>query len=237
MVDPVAPSFTPVWLSPASVKEWLRINDQDTDDDDLIRRCAAMAEPYVERCRPEFAVPLVVEAIVRLDPDYSSTQLVMRVDEWQSANPAVPLVDARGHIIALSSDIDDDWGVVNPSAPVQVLFRTEAGTVDVLPLSDDDGALIPARQAVAWLTQRRPLLLRADAVPPTTFVATDRVASYMPDAEAYQGGVMYAAREYRRRNSPAGVEMFGDSTSFVSRYDTDIERALHTGAWAPPVIA
>jgi hypothetical protein len=62
-------------------------------------------------------------------------------------------------------------------------------------------------------------------------------AGYVPDSEAYQGGVMYAAREFRRRNSPAGIEVFGENTSFVTRYDTDIERALHTGAWAPPVIA
>lgn len=61
--------------------------------------------------------------------------------------------------------------------------------------------------------------------------------TYSPDAEAYRGAVMYAAREYRRRNSPAGLEMFGETTSFVSRYDTDIERFLHTGAYAPPIIA
>ena len=122
---PVPPSqpFTPVWLAPDDVKAWLRMNASDTDDDDLINRCCAMAEPYVQRCRDEF------------------------------------------------------W-------------------VDV-----------------------------------------DGVRTYVPDAEAYSGGVMYAAREYRRRNSPAGVEMFGETVSFVTRYDTDIERALHTGAWAPPVIA
>lgn len=59
---------------------------------------------------------------------------------------------------------------------------------------------------------------------------------YTPDAEVYQGAVMYAAREYRRRNSPAGVEMFGDQASFVSRYDADIDRALHTGPWMDPVV-
>lgn len=124
-VPPSPPEFTPSWLAPDSVKEWLRINNTDTSDDDLINAVCAMAEPYVERCRPEFVVP-----------------------------------------------------------------------------------------------------------------ATDtEPAKYAPDAEAYQGAVMYAAREYRRRNSPAGVEMFGDITSFVTRYDTDIERALHTGAWAPPIIA
>jgi hypothetical protein len=121
MVDPVPPTFEPVWLAPQSVKEWLRLAEQDTSDDDLIRRVCAMAEPYVQRCRPEFTNP-------------------------------------------------------------------------------DTGA-------------------------------------YTPDAEAYSGAVMYAAREYRRRNSPAGIEVFGDVTSFVTRYDTDIERALRTGSWAGPVIA
>jgi len=48
---------------------------------------------------------------------------------------------------------------------------------------------------------------------------------------------MYAAREYRRRNSPAGIETFGDQTSFVSRFDPDIDRALQTGSYAGPVIS
>lgn len=120
MADPTPPVFTPAWLAPADVKAWLRLDGTDTTDDALVSACCAMAEPYVERCRPEF-------------------------------------------------------------------------------VTDDGG--------------------------------------YSPDAEAYRGGVMYAAREYRRRNSPAGVEAFGDVTSYVARYDTDIERALHTGAWAPPIIA
>jgi hypothetical protein len=60
---------------------------------------------------------------------------------------------------------------------------------------------------------------------------------YVPDAETYRGAVMYAAREYRRRNSPAGVQSFADgSTIYVSKYDSDIERALRTGAYASPRI-
>lgn len=60
-------------------------------------------------------------------------------------------------------------------------------------------------------------------------------ATYVPDAQTYQGAVMYAAREYRRRNSPSGLESFGDGgMSFVAKYDSDIERALHTGSWALP---
>jgi hypothetical protein len=60
---------------------------------------------------------------------------------------------------------------------------------------------------------------------------------YSPDAEVYSGAVMYAAREYRRRNSPAGIEMFGDGgSSFVSKYDPDIERCLRTGSWTAPAV-
>lgn len=126
MTDPVTPpTFAPKWLSPISVKNWLRLRGDDVVDDDLLDSVCAMAEPYVERCRPEFAV---------------------------AATDSTP-------------------------------------------------------------------------------------ASYAPDAEAYNGAVMYAAREFRRRNSPGGIEVFGEVTSFVTRYDTDIERALHTGAWAPPITA
>lgn len=67
------------------------------------------------------------------------------------------------------------------------------------------------------------------------WTGTDGV--YAPDAETYQGARMFAAREYRRRNSPSGIELFGETASFVSRFDPDIDRALHTGAFARPVIA
>lgn len=115
-----------VWLSPADVKEWLRVAGEDTTDDAVIAAAVAMAEPYAQRCRPEWMLP---------DPDNPGQQL------------------------------------------------------------------------------------------------------YQPDAETYQGAVMYAAREFRRRNSPAGVEAFGDVTSYVSRWDPDIDRALQTGSYARPVTA
>jgi hypothetical protein len=57
---------------------------------------------------------------------------------------------------------------------------------------------------------------------------------YEPDAEVYQAAVMLAARLVRRRNSPGGVESFGESVTYVSRYDPDIGRALHSGSWALP---
>lgn len=120
--------YAPTWLQPADVKAWLRLQAQDASDDDLLRAVSAMAEPYVQRCRPE----------------------------W--------------------SGLD----VTDPDHPVAV---------------------------------------------------------YLPDAETYQGAVMYAAREYRRRNSPAGIETFGEVTSFVARFDPDIDRALQTGIYARPVTA
>jgi len=64
---------------------------------------------------------------------------------------------------------------------------------------------------------------------------TDDPPAYVPDDEVYQGAVMYAAREIRRRNSPAGIEQFADGgTTFVSKWDSDIERFLRTGTWAVP---
>jgi len=58
--------------------------------------------------------------------------------------------------------------------------------------------------------------------------------AYTPDAEVYQAAVMLATRLVRRRNSPGGVETFGESVAYVSRYDPDIGRALRSGLWAVP---
>ncbi len=63
---------------------------------------------------------------------------------------------------------------------------------------------------------------------------TAPVPAYVPDAEVYQAGVMLAARLVRRRNSPGGVETFGESVTYVSRNDPEIARALHTGPYALP---
>lgn len=62
----------------------------------------------------------------------------------------------------------------------------------------------------------------------------DAGRTYTPDAEVYQAAVMLAGRLYRRRNSPGGVETFADSIAYVSRWDPDIQRALHQGSWGWP---
>jgi hypothetical protein len=59
-------------------------------------------------------------------------------------------------------------------------------------------------------------------------------ATYSPDAEVYQAAVMLASRLVRRRNSPGGVESFGDSVLYVARFDPEISRALRSGNWAMP---
>lgn len=58
---------------------------------------------------------------------------------------------------------------------------------------------------------------------------------FVPTTRIYQGAKMYAAREIRRRNSPGGVESFGDAgVAFVTKYDGDIERFLRTGGSTVP---
>lgn len=111
------PPFTPTWLDPAHVVEWLRLNSSASTDSRELDQVCADAERRAERSRPEW---------------------------WVPADPDIP---------------------------------------DVL--------------------------------------------AYEPDAETYQGAVMYAARTIRRRNSPSGVETALDGNPvFVSRYDADIAAKL-----------
>lgn len=73
--------------------------------------------------------------------------------------------------------------------------------------------------------------LAADAA--TAFVS--RLPHIGPDATGWDpdtalGGIMLAARIYRRRNTPSGVEAFGDvSTAYVARNDPDVSRLLRIG--------
>lgn len=53
-------------------------------------------------------------------------------------------------------------------------------------------------------------------------------------ADVTQGAVMLAARLYRRRNSPSGVEPFTDGAVYLPRRDGDVDALLHMGYYAPP---
>ena len=75
---------------------------------------------------------------------------------------------------------------------------------------------------------------------PDAYVTTEHtdpdspVVTYVPDAEIYQGAVMYAARALRRRNTPTGVEFTETGAVFSPRFDPQIDQALHTGAYVHP---
>ncbi len=55
----------------------------------------------------------------------------------------------------------------------------------------------------------------------------------VPDTIAY-GATMLAARLFRRRNSPGGVEAFADAAVYVGRTDPDVARLLQLDPFAPP---
>lgn len=46
-------------------------------------------------------------------------------------------------------------------------------------------------------------------------------------ADVHQGAVMLAARWYRRRNTPAGVESYADNVVYLPRRDADVSTLLH----------
>lgn len=62
-------------------------------------------------------------------------------------------------------------------------------------------------------------------------------ADWQLAADAVEGAVMLAARLYRRKNSPAGVETFGsEGAVYVQRNDPDLAQLLQLGQWAGPMV-
>lgn len=56
-------------------------------------------------------------------------------------------------------------------------------------------------------------------------------------AAQQHGATMLAARVYRRRNSPAGIESLGEmGPTYVSRYDPDLDMMLGFGRWQTPKV-
>jgi hypothetical protein len=89
--------------------------------------------------------------------------------------------------------------------------------------------------------------LLADCVAATTaFVArTPYAGAAVPDEttgvvlwpdDALQGAVMLAARMYRRRNTPSGIEAFTDAVVYVPRRDSDVDMLLRVGGYATPQV-
>lgn len=71
---------------------------------------------------------------------------------------------------------------------------------------------------------------------PCSTVAVN-LADWSTAAHVVEGATMLAARLYRRKNSPAGVEAFGtEGAVYVMRNDPDVAMLLGLGPWQPPAV-
>jgi Phage gp6-like head-tail connector protein len=71
------------------------------------------------------------------------------------------------------------------------------------------------------------------------WVAATAYVRELPDPNTWPddvmlGAVMLAARLYRRRNTPSGVEPFIEGAVYLPRRDHDVDAMLHQGYYAPP---
>lgn len=66
-------------------------------------------------------------------------------------------------------------------------------------------------------------------------VVTSSPATPWPD-DVRLGATMLAARLYRRRNTPSGVESFTDQVVYLPRRDADVDMLLHIGFYALPAV-
>lgn len=90
-----------------------------------------------------------------------------------------------------------------------------------LPPGHDTATLGLAVAAAEAMVTNRPWLAGVDPWP----------------ADVELAAIQLAGRLYRRRNTPSGVEPFGDvSAVYVARTDPDIARALRMGAHAMPTL-
>lgn len=91
-----------------------------------------------------------------------------------------------------------------------------------LPYGDEDTHLSLVIPAVNAHVEGLPSI---DRNPDGTWQATTQL-----------GAVMLAARMYRRKNSPGGIEAVGEVTTYVSRYDSDIARLLNIDSFKKPMV-
>lgn len=93
-------------------------------------------------------------------------------------------------------------------------------------------AKLTAQAVEAWLQLKTPdanlasVIAATEAYVDSLGLPTETDGSWTPTTEL--GARMYAARLWRRRNSPNGVEAIGNDggSAYVSRYDSDISRLL-----------
>ncbi len=90
----------------------------------------------------------------------------------------------------------------------------------------DDSALTSVVDAVNVVVRRLPVTARLERAG----------AVEWPD-DIIEGSTMLAGRLWRRRDSPAGVVVFGDAGAvYVQRNDPDVAMLLQLGAWAHPAV-
>lgn len=100
-----------------------------------------------------------------------------------------------------------------------------------------DEALEDATAAANAFVERLALPLVPKLVDGIAVLDESGAQLYAPAADTVLGTKMLAARIWRRRNSPSGVEAITDAgTSFVARYDSDISRLLRLDGFAQPRI-
>lgn len=92
----------------------------------------------------------------------------------------------------------------------------------------DDDTITPLVSAVNTLVRCWPVSEAAQGDPAP--------ADWPADIAA--GATMLAARLWRRRSSPAGVEQFAGASApaYVMRNDPDVAMLLKLGSWTPPQV-
>lgn len=62
-------------------------------------------------------------------------------------------------------------------------------------------------------------------------------ADWAGGEDLVEGATLLAARLFRRKNSPAGVEAFGaEGVAYVMRNDPDVAMLLGLGSWSSPAV-
>jgi hypothetical protein len=118
-----------------------------------------------------------------------------------------------------------------PDGPAtSAAVAAKLGGVDV---ADVDGEVAAVNAMCAGRWGKRPPVV-AYVVDPVT---GDQVVSEWGDwqADTVAGANLLAVRLYSRRNSPAGVAVFGaEGAAYVSRNDPDVAQLLQLGSYTPP---
>lgn len=94
--------------------------------------------------------------------------------------------------------------------------------IDATDATDDDVITAATGAANAFVARQRCYRELAEGDP-------------VPD-DLHTGATMLAARIFRRRNSPGGVESFSDAAVYVSRSDPDVAALLSLGVYKAPQV-